>query len=254
LAIQFSAASENRTTGHSLTLANQQALADGQTVTLSNTAGDRLTIRMVADFPNYVAFPLPTFPGNVQLSNPFGLVAVEDTLFVTDGGRNRVWQIDLLTGSVATLVTFPSIPNPLFGIVPAGGPFLDAVPTGIAASGDQLLVTLFRGVPFPPGTSTVEMINPATGGHIAFIAGLKTAIDVLPVPKDDNTQYLVLQHASIGPFFGGPGLVLNFPTVPGPPSLVANCLIRPTSVVLDDKADTLYVSELGGRIVAISAP
>jgi hypothetical protein len=253
LAIQFSAATEKSTNGQTLTLADQQSLANGQTVTLG-TGGDRVTIHMVADFPNYFPFPLPTFPGNVQLSNPFGLVAIEDTLYVTDGGRNRVWKIDLLTGSVSTLVTFPSIANPLFGIVPAGGPFLDAVPTGIAVSGDQLLVTLFRGVPFPPGTSTVEQIDPATGAHTPFIAGLKTAIDVLPVAKDDNTEYLVLQHASIGPFFGSPGLVLNFLSVPGPPSLVANCLIRPTSMVLDDKADTLYVSELGGRIVAIPAP
>ena len=146
LAIQFSANAENTTTGFTLTLANQQALANGQTVTLSKGAGDRITIRLVADFPNFIPFPLPFFAPNVQLSNPFDLVAVEDTLYVTDGGRNRVWQIDLLTGSFSTLVTFPNIPNPLFGIVPAGGPTLDAVPTGIAFSDDHLLVTLFRGV------------------------------------------------------------------------------------------------------------
>ena len=251
LAIQFSANTEKTTTGFTLPVADQQALADGQTVTLSNGAGDRIMIRLVADFPNFIPFPLPFFAPNIKLSNPFQLVAVEDTLYVTDGGRNLVWQIDLLTGSFSTLVTFPPIVNPLFGIVPAGGPFLDAVPTGIATSDDQLLVTLFRGVPFPPGTSTVEKIDPLTGTDTTFIAGLKTAIDILPIVEDDATHYLVLQHASVGPFFASPGLVLDFDSPAGPPTVVANCLTRPTTMTLDKKAGTLYVSEYGGRVVAI---
>src|SRR5678815_2870356 len=105
---------------------------------LSDGADGTLRIRLVTDFPNYVSNPLPQFAGNVQLSNPFGLVSVDDVLYVTDGGRNRVWQVDLLTGTHSTLVTFPAIPNPLFGIVPAGGPFLDAVPTGIASLNGKL--------------------------------------------------------------------------------------------------------------------
>jgi len=251
LSIQFSAQTENITSGFVLTTANQQALANGQTVTLSNGGEDQIMIRMVADFPDFIPFPLPAFAGNIQLSNPFQLLAVENTLYVTDGGRNLVWQIDLLTGSFSALVNFPRIPNPLFGIVPAGGPFLDAVPTGIAVAGDQLLVTLFRGVPFPPGTSTVEQVDPLTGSDTAFITGLKTAIDILPIATGDGTSYLVLEHASIGPFFGSPGRVLRFDTPAGPPTVIANCLTRPTTMTLDRKAGTLYVSEYGGRIVAI---
>jgi hypothetical protein len=254
LAIQFSANTEKTTNGFTLTATHQEALADGQVVTLSNGGGDKIMIRMVADFPNFVPFPLPFFAPNIQLSNPFQLVAIEDTLYVTDGGRNRVWQVDLLTGSFSTLVTFPDIPNPLFGIVPAGGPTLQAVPTGIAVAGDQLLVTLFRGVPFPPGTSTVEQIDPLTGTDLPFITGLKSAIDVLPIVEDDATHYLVLQHASIGPFFGSPGQVKHFDTPAGPPTIVASCLTRPTTMALDRKRSTLYVSELGGRLVAIPFP
>jgi hypothetical protein len=254
LAIQFSANTEKVTNGFTLTVANQEALANDQVVTLSNSGGEKIVIRMVADFGNFIPFPLPFFAPNIQLSNPFDLVAVEDTLYVTDGGRNRVWQVDLLTGSFSTLVTFPDIPNPLFGIVPAGGPNLQAVPTGIAASGDQLLVTLFRGVPFPPATSTVEQIDPLTGSDTPFITGLKSAINIIPIVEDDATHYLVLQHASIGPFFGSPGLVLHFDTPAGPPTVVTNCLTRPTSMALDRKGGTLYVSEFGGRIVAIPFP
>jgi len=254
LAIQFSANTENVTSGFTLTTDDQQALADGHVVTKSNGSGDKITIRLVTNFANFVPFPLPFFAPNIQLSNPFDLVAVEDTLYVTDGGRNRVWQVDLLTGSFSTLVTFPDIPNPLFGIVPAGGPNLQAVPTGIAVSGDHLLVTLFRGVPFPPATSTVEQIDSLTGTDSPFITGLKSAIDIHPIVEDDATHYLVLQHASIGPFFGSPGLVLHFDIPAGPPTVVTNCLTRPTSMALDRKGGTLYVSEFGGRIVAIPFP
>jgi len=252
LAIQFSANTEKTTDGFTLSPADEQTLASGQTLRLSDSASNGMTIRMIADFQNYVPFPLPFFAGNVQLSNPFGLLAIEDELYVTDGGRNRVWQVDLVTGTVSTLVTFPRIPNPLFGIVPAGGPMLDAVPTGIATTGDQLLVTLFRGVPFPPGTSTVELIDPATGTDTPFITGLKSAIDVLPVIEDGQTHYLVLQHASAGPFFGSPGQVKRFDTPSGPPTILAACLTRPTSMSLDRKTNTLYVSEYGGRIVVIA--
>jgi hypothetical protein len=252
LAIQFSANTEKTTDGFTLSPTDEQTLASGQTLTLSDSAGNRMMIKLIADFQNYVSFPLPFFGGNVQLSNPFGLAAIEDELYVTDGGRNRVWQVDLVTGTVSTLVTFPPIPNPLFGIVPAGGPMLDAVPTGIAVNGDQLLVTLFRGAPFPPGTSTVESIDPATGTDTPFITGLKSAIDILPVAETDGTHYLVLQHASAGPFFGSPGQVKRFDTPAGPATILAACLTRPTSMSLDRKSNILYVSEYGGRIVAIA--
>ena len=224
-------------------------------MTLSNGVSDRITIRLVTDFPNFVPFPLPFFAPNVQLSNPFQLVAVEDTLYVTDGGRNRVWQIDLLTGSFSTLVTFPNIPNPAFPAV--GGPTLDAVPTGIAFSENKLLVTLFRGFPFPPGVSTVEQIDPLTEIDTPFITGLRTAIAVLPITEGEDTDYLVLQHNSgpvLLPPFSGQGLVLRFETPTGSPTVVANCLTRPTTMTLDRKNGTLYVSELGGRIVAIPFP
>jgi hypothetical protein len=246
LAIHFSANFEKITSGVTLTLADQQALAGGQTVTLSDGRG-QMTIEMVANFTDYTPKPLPTFAGNVALSNPYDLVAIGDQLYVTDGGQNLVWQVDIPTGAVSTLATFSNIANPFFPAI--GGPFEEAVPTGIAYSGGQLLVALFRGVPFAPGTSVVEQVDPATGSHSTFIAGLKTAIDVLAL--GEGTEYLVLQHASTGPFFGGPGLVLRFASPGGPPTVVANCLTRPTAMTLDNKTGTLYVIELGGRLVSI---
>lgn len=103
------------------------------------------------------------------------------------GGRNLVWKVGVASGAFSILADFPLVPNPLAPGV--GGPFSEAVPTGIASSGGSLLVALFRGVPFAPGTSDVvpvdpptgSYIDPLTGGHIPLISGLKTAIGVLPI-------------------------------------------------------------------------
>ncbi|PZR75588.1 MAG: hypothetical protein DLM52_07405 [Chthoniobacterales bacterium] len=131
LAIHFSAAAENTTTGFTLTFANEQALANGcESVTLSDSSNNTIVIRLVVDFPNFIRAPLPTLPDNIQLSNPFGLALADDSLYVTDGGRNLTWEVDLATRSFTPLVTFPNIANPLFPNL--GGPFIQAVPTGIA--------------------------------------------------------------------------------------------------------------------------
>jgi hypothetical protein len=248
LGIQFSAHTEDTTSGFTLTPADEQSIANGETVVLSDTAGGTLRIRLIVDFPNYVSNPLPFFDQNIQLSNPYGLVAVDDALYVTDGGRNRVWQVDLLTGLFSTLVTFAPIPNPFLGI--AGGPFLDAVPTGITAVNNKLLVTLFRGVPFPPGASTVQEIDIATATQSVLIGNRKTAIDVIALEEDGDVDYLVLQHASAGLFFGGSGLVLRFEDPAASPTTVKNCLVRPTSMTLNKKTGTLYITEYGGRVVS----
>jgi hypothetical protein len=260
LALHFSANVEKTTTGFTLSFAHQVALANGQKVTLSNGGGDKLTVELIANFPNFTPNPPPA--GNVRGSNPFDLVVVGDQLYVTDGGQNSVRQVDLATGAFSTLVTFPNVTNTLFPGL--GPPTSEAVPTGIAYSDGQLLVTLFTGFPFPPGASRVEQIDPSTGAITPFIGGRKTAIDVLPIREGSDTDHLVLQLASpFGPFFPPPGLVLRFETSAGPPTTVASCLTRPTSMVLDEKTGTLYITELGpgpppipgaGRVVSVPLP
>ncbi|MBA3512868.1 MAG: ScyD/ScyE family protein [Pyrinomonadaceae bacterium] len=257
LALHFSASTEKNTTGFALSFANQVALASGQKVTLSNGAGEKLTIELIVNFPNFTPKPGP--PGNVSGSNPFDLVIVGNQIYVTDGGQNSVWQVDLSTGAFSTLVTFPPVTNTLFPGF--GPPFSEAVPTGIAYADGQLLVTLFTGFPFPPGASRVEQVDPSTGAHSSLITGRKTAIDVLPINEGSDTDYLVLQYASpFGPFFPPPGLLLLFETPGGPPTTVASCMTRPTSIVLDEKTGTLYITELGpgppslptaGRVVSV---
>lgn len=263
LAIHFSERVEKRTAGFMLTLADHQALAAGQTVTLDNGGGDKIRIKLVADLPNTVPLPLPTFPENVRASNPFDLVVVGDQVYVTDGGRNLLWQVDIRTGAFSPLALFPDVANPAFPGL--GGPFIQAVPTGIRYASGRLLVALFRGVPFLPGLSEIRSIDPQTGDQASLLTGLKTAIDLLPVEdgeddeaenEEDNNckevgRLLVLQHASAtGPFFPPPGLLLEF-KVDTAPTVVANNLTLPTSMTYDAETKTVFVTELGGRIIAV---
>jgi hypothetical protein len=257
LAIHFSAKVEKSTAGFSLTLADHQTLASGGKLTLVNTAGEKVKIEMVANFPDTVPNPLPFFADNVAGSNPFDLAVVANSIYVTDGGRNNVWHVDIPTGAFSVLTTFPPIANPLFNPTPPppsiGGPILDAVPTGIRYFDGQLLVTLFRGFPFPPGVSTVEQADPATGSAATFSSGLKTAIDVRAIREGSDIDYLVLQHSSgPDPFFAAPGLLLRFETPGSAPIVLANCLTRPTAMHLDKKAGIVYVTEYGGRLLALS--
>lgn len=261
LAVHFSARSEKRTEGFTLSLADQAALAAGQKVILENGGGDKITIEVVANFPDYIPNPLPTVPNNIRASNPFDLVAVGDTLYVTDGGRNLVWQVDIDSGAFAVLAEFPPIPNALFNPTPPppsiGGPVVEAVPTGIDFADGKLLVTLFRGFPFPAGSSVVEQVDPETGEHAPFITGLRTAIDVIAVPTGGDTDYLVLEHSTAGgpplPPFGNSGRLLKFEE-PNVASIIAagpGCLTRPTSMTLDERSGTLYVIEFSGRVVSM---
>lgn len=252
LAIHFNTHVEETTAGFTLSTADQQALANSETVTLSNGRGDTIQIELVTNFPDYVQrTDIPTL---VRGSNPFALVVAGNHLYVTDGGRNLVWAVDIRTGTHTALTEFAPVANPLFGVpnLP-GGPTVEAVPTGIAYVDRQLLVTLLRGLPFPPNTSTVMQVDPSTGAQVPFISGLKTAIGVIEKKDHGDVDYLVLQHSSGGgPFFAGPGVVLRFESSGSAPTLLANCLTRPSSMVFDEKTGTLYVAEIGGRVVALS--
>jgi hypothetical protein len=209
-----------------------------------------VTINLVANFPDYTPNPIAIFPANVRASNPFDLAIVGDSIYVTDGGMNLVWRVDTETGAFGALAAFAPIPNPYFPTL--GGPSVEAVPTGITYSDGRLLVTLFRGFPFPP-LAAVQQVDPETGAQGALISGLKSAIDVAP---DRDGGLFVLQHASnMSPFLNGIGVLLHYAVPGGTGTTVANCLARPTSMVVAKRTGTVYITELvGGRVVAIGSP
>lgn len=251
LALQFSTDVEQSGGGFMLQPGDDHRLAAGERLTLRNPAGERMQLRRVTDFPNSVPAPLPFLPGNVQNANPFQLAAQDEALFVSDGGRNLVWRVDLASGSNVALTAFPDIPNPAF---PVGPPTQQAVPTGLGLQDSRLLVALFRGAPFVAGTSAIEQIDPATGSRQPLIGGLKQAIAVQPLAARWGGGLLVMQHSSVGLFFDGPGLLQHYPTPTDAPRLLANCLSLPTALAVDAKRGRVYVAEEGGRLVAVDLP
>ena len=46
--------------------------------------------------------------------------------------------------------------------------------------------------------------------------------------------------------------MLRFASPNSPGALVANCLSAPTSMALDEKTGTLYVTELGGKLIPVT--
>ena len=248
LAVHFSANVERSTSGFTLTAADQQALKAGQTLTLG-AGDDQIRVELIADFPDFTPAPLPFFMANVRHSNPFHVVAIEDQLYVTDGGQNSIWKVNIETGAFTTLTVFPPIANPL----PFGPPVVEAVPTGIAVFGDQLLVTLFRGFPFPVNTSQVRQVDPQTGASSPFITGLTSAIGVLPVKAGGGATNFLTLELSTDFLAGAPGRLQSFASPTGPATVIATCLISPSSMAYDQKTGTLFITEaFTGRIVFLS--
>ena len=249
LALHFSDEVEKTTSGFTLSLADHQALKNGDKLRLDKGKGDKITLELVADFPNYSPDSLPFFPPNVRHYNPYGVTKIGDNLFVSDGGQNAVFRVDAHSGSISRLTTFPPIPNPLFPGF--GGPVIEAVPDSIREFDGQLFVTLLRGFPFLPGNATVMKVNPSTGAATPLITGLTSAIDVLPVKEKGKTSYLTLE-ISTNLLAGNPGRLQRFATPAGPGTVISNCLISPSSMVRD--GDNLYVTEIfTGRIIKIPA-
>lgn len=253
LAIHLSAAAERSTAGFTLSAQDQQTLAGGGRVTLSNGKGDRLQVEVVVNFPDYASEPTQANPGNVRNSNPFGVLPVDDDLYVSNGGLNRLFKVDIDTGSYAELAAFARIPN-TSGL--GGPPSVEAVPTGLAYSGGKVLVSLLSGGPFIPGLSRVKAVDPVTGDQADFLTGLRTAIDVQPVSGDGDTDYLVLENnfAPV-PSFPPTGASVRLFEEPGSSSTVVNgcTLYRPTSISIDPKTGEHYATELlRGTVVRVT--
>ncbi|HWS55133.1 MAG TPA: ScyD/ScyE family protein [Pyrinomonadaceae bacterium] len=246
LAVRFGAAAETETQGFTLTPADHLALAAGEELRLGGGSG-RVTVELIADFPDFVPDPQPFFPENVRHSNPYHLVAKGNRLYVSESGLNSVVEVDINTGTFSTLATFAPLPNPL----PFGPPAVDAVATGIALDDGRLLVSLLTGFPFPPGASEVRAVEIGAGTQSAFFTGLTSAIDVLPVREGGDTDYLVLEF-SADLLANLPGRLLRFETPGGAPTVVSDCLVSPSAMTRDRRTGTLYVTEtFTGRVVTL---
>ena len=250
LEVHFSANAEKTASGFTLTEADQFALKSGAELVLDNGKGDRLTIKLLADFPNVVPAPRPDLPDNTVSSNPFGVAVHSNLLYVVDASLNLIWTVELNTGATAVLTRFASLPNPLF---PFGPPAIDPVPDSIHLFGGQFLVTLLSGFPFPPGVAQVRMVDAHTGEDKPFITGLTSAIDVLPVKTPGGGNEFLTLEFSTDQLAQAPGRLQLFTSPGGPPVVIADCLITPTSMALDPKTGSLFVTEIfTGRIIEVA--
>jgi hypothetical protein len=252
LAVRFSAAMEATTTGVTLTLADHQALKSGQTLTRSDADGNKMTIQLFADFPDYAPEPRPNFADNVRHSHPYGVVADDEFLYIVDAGFNKVRKLDLASGAEQTLTSFPPTPNPNF---PAGPPFIENVPTTIRWDGDQLLVTLLSGAPFIPGLSQVRQVDPVTGANTGLMQGLSAAVDVIPLISDDAPAGFLTLEFDLNFPAPGPGRLQFFSTPDASPVVLANCLTTSSSMLFDRKNNRVVITELAtGRLVTFDLP
>lgn len=229
--------------GFLLQRSQHDLLKSGETVTLTNGAGEELAIRLVVDFPNYTSEPRPDEPLNVRLANIFGVAALGQTLYVVDASQNRINKVDVNTGAYTTLTTFAKVANP----TPVGPPFIDPVPNSVRFRGGQLLVTLLTGFPFPAGQAQVRTVDLNTGTNELLVSGLTSALDVFPLGSAPASPMVVVEF-STSQLQGAPGRVRM--VGPGaPPVLIAEGLITPTGIAVDQRSGEIFVTHLGPGIV-----
>ena len=248
LEVHFSAEIEKVTSGFTLNAADRAALAAGQTIAFRAAPGGPVTIRLVTNFPDYVAAPRPDFPANVVSSNPFGLVIHGNSLDVVDASFNLIAEVNAHSGASSTLVKFANVPN----TTQVGPPTVDPVPDSIHFFGKDLLVTYLTGFPFGPGAARVQLVDATTGNNQPFITGLTAAIDVLSLSARGNTtpQFLVLEFGGAG--LSQPGQLLRFSSPMATPSIISPCLITPTSMALDERNGALFITEIGtGNLIRL---
>jgi hypothetical protein len=249
LEVHFSTAVEERTSGVVLSLADHQALKNGKELTLNDADGQKITLRLVVDFPDYAPEPMPSFPANVRHCNTYGIVAEGQYLYVIDAGFNSIRKVDIASGAWETLVAFPRTPNPS----PIGKRLIENVPTSIHPAGDQLWVTLLSGAPsFLPGYSQVWQVDPQSGAAGPVVGGLSSAIDVLPLAEDQARESLLTLEYDLHFPASGPGRLQSFVTPASAPAVVSACLVTPTSMVYDMNSGQLVIAELGtGQLVLL---
>jgi len=248
LSMQSSVPLDESAGGFSLNPSDHATLKSGQAVTLHNSAGEELVVRLVADFPDYTEEPRPDFPTNVRAGNPFGVAVLGQTLYVVDASQNVVRRVDANTGQTTTLSTIGKVQNPM----PVGPPVIDPVPDSIHLRGNDLVITTLTGFPFPIGRASVLRVNTAGGATDTLVSGLTSAIDSAPLGNSANDPLLVLEF-STNMLEGAPGR-LRLVTPSGSSTTIAEGLPTPTSMVVDQTTGEVFITHIfPGFITRINA-
>ena len=236
--------------GFTMTLADQTALAANTSLELTNADGNTITVRMVANLPDYRAEPRPGAPNNVRASHLFGVEVFQKDIYVPDAAFNLIHRVDIATGAESTFAAFPNRPNP----APPGGPFIEAVPDNIHRVGNRLLVPLLTGFPFRVGYSEVQTVSLKNGQHETLIPGLTSAIDVLRVENADGDAYYTLEF-SANQLANAPGRLRYFSSANAAPVTVVPVVITPTSMAMDETSGDIFITNIfPGTVTRVQFP
>jgi hypothetical protein len=232
--------------GFSITHADHAKLLAKKELKLQNAEGQHATLNMLVKFPNFTPAPRPDVPNAVRGANPFGMVESGGALYLSDAAQNTVVKVDVKSGKATTLLTFPQMANP--GGMP---PTMDAVPDSIRHHGGGFLVPLLSGYPFPSGAAEIRAVG-FDGTNSPFIAGLTSAIDILPVKKPKRGEALLVLEYSLNQNANAPGRLSQYDSPAGTPVVVAENLNSPTNMVWDEHDRTVYITQIfPGNIVAL---
>jgi hypothetical protein len=113
LALEFDRSLSAVAGGFLMLPADHTILASGQSITLKNPLGQTATLRLVVDIPDYLPNPRPDVPGNVRVSNPFGLEPADSCgLWLVDAARNLLWKVDWCENTYTAAISFSSVLEP----------------------------------------------------------------------------------------------------------------------------------------------
>ena len=208
------------------------------------------SLTLIADTDAFnVANPGEALPPHDELSNPHDMIAVNGRLYITDGNRDQVLEVD------------PAVPEGSrvrrLADLSRGHPVL----TGITPGPDgHLYVTNHRPAPFSPGGGRVWRIT--LNGQVSEVAhGLSLAVGI--AASFDGTLYVAELASALGrsPFVAPPGRIVSVSTTGGGgvTGVVAAPLLFPTTVRWGP--DGLYSTYFGvggdtgnGAILRIAVP
>jgi len=186
-------------------------------------------------------------------TDPFGLHVEPGSVVVADAGANDLVRV-AANGDVSLLATFPSRRS-------SPPRTTDSVPTALTVGPDgAYYITELSGVPFTAGAANIYRLDPSLDNmpHVftlgeAFLTGFKMLMD-LAFDRDGNLY--VVQYASVGTQFNGPGLLIRIvpdKTQPdirsqyqhGTRTTLLNNLTQASSLVIGGDG-AIYISNRGG--------
>lgn len=203
------------------------------------SADDAASVENISDFA-------VSNPG-VAESNPYRAVwGPGGDLFIVDAAANAIFRRASGSGELSLFAQFPDLPNP----TPVGPPFFNTVPTGIAFTGDQFLVSSLTGFPFLPKAATVYAVD-LQGNVSVYQDGLTLLTDLAVDPVDGTPAVSMIANFDLASgFIPGTGSVTKL-YADGSKETLAGGLNFASSLTFSDNGD-LFIGSLFGMILRVA--